>query len=208
MAPRRTTKPVQKVTKPTVKPAQKATKRTTNPTRRVTKRDADRALCETLAPLLRERGFQGTLPHFHLAQPDGEVWVVSVQHDKYGGGFRAVLAWVPPRRLFPKLYPSRPKRLSTLKAWSVWPHFSELFPRVSSRASGFVRYEVDLAWATKRIVAAVDRAVPAWFEANRAVASRLGPKTTATTLRRLRDEADWVVLWIEANEKARVVRGH
>jgi hypothetical protein len=180
------------------KQTQKVTTYSTDPTQKVTKRDADRTLRAALSPLLHARGFQGTLPHFHLAQPDDEAWVVSIQHDKYGGGFRAELAWVPPRRLFPRLYPSRPKGLSTLKAWSVGTDFRVIVPRVT----GFVRYELDLARATKRVVAAVDRAVPAWFEANRAVAARLGPKTSASTLRRLESEAGWVVLWIEANEKA------
>jgi hypothetical protein len=89
----------------TTKPTPQATAYVTNSPQKVTKRDADRALRDALGPLLRERGFQGTLPHFHRAHPDGEVWVVSVQHDKYGGRFRAELGWVPPRRLFPKLYP-------------------------------------------------------------------------------------------------------
>jgi hypothetical protein len=170
--------------------------RTTKRTPKATKRDADRALREGLAPVLRARGFVGTLPHFHVAHPDDEAWVVSVQHDKYGGGFRAELAWVPPRCLFPQLYPSRPKRTSILKAWSVWPEFRELVVR----GSGFVRYERDLAGATKRLVSAVGRAVPEWFEANRAVAACLGPKVSASTLRRLVSEATWVRQWIKANQ--------
>jgi hypothetical protein len=183
-----------------------AQKRTIKTAEKVTKRDADRALRDALTPLLRARGFQGTLPHFHAVHADGEVWIVSVQHDKYGGGFRAELAWVPPRSLFPKLASPRPRSPSTLKAWSMTPEFRKIVPRVSARATGFVRYEVDLVRATKRVVAAVDHVVPTWFEANRGVASRIGSKTSVSTLRRLREEAPWVGLWIEANQKSAAPR--
>jgi hypothetical protein len=82
------------------------------------------------------------------------------------------------------------------------PEFRRIVPRVSARASGFVRYEADLVGATKRVVAAVEHAVPQWFEANRGVASRIGSKTSVSTLRRLREEAPWVGLWLEANQKS------
>ena len=46
----------------------------------------DDALREYLLPALRERGFQGSLPHFRRLLPD-RVDLLTIQFDKHGGGF-------------------------------------------------------------------------------------------------------------------------
>jgi hypothetical protein len=164
---------------------------TTRP--KANKRAADAALREAIGPLLRDLGFAGAFPHWHLAKRDGEAWVVSIQHDKYGGGFRAELGWVPPRALFPALDP-RPRVGKGLKAWSVWPTFGESVPTGS-----FVRYDASLERAVRRVAAALRREVPSWFERNQAVGAQLHAKVTAQALARLEGERTWVRDWLEAN---------
>jgi hypothetical protein len=46
----------------------------------------DAALRETFVPVLRARGFKGSLPHFRRLLPD-RVDLLSVQFDRHGGGF-------------------------------------------------------------------------------------------------------------------------
>ena len=44
------------------------------------------ALKETLVPILRERGFKGSLPHFRRILP-ARTDLLTVQFDRHGGGF-------------------------------------------------------------------------------------------------------------------------
>jgi hypothetical protein len=154
--------------------------------------------------LLRELDFVGAYPHWHRTEADGEAWIASVQHDKYGGAFRAELAWLPPRALFPKLEP-RPRIGKSLKASSVWPDFRVCLPLRSGR---FIDYTSSLERAVALVVAAVRRALPAWFLENRAVARRLGKNVSTRTLARLVSEALWVRGWIEANAGLPGCRAH
>ena len=54
-----------------------------------------RALREVLVPLLRERGFKGSLPHFHRILPD-RVDYLSVQFHSAGGSFVVEIAGAGP----------------------------------------------------------------------------------------------------------------
>lgn len=54
-----------------------------------------RALQLHLVPALRASGFTGSLPHFRRLKPD-QIDLLSVQFDKYGGGFVVELAKCPP----------------------------------------------------------------------------------------------------------------
>jgi hypothetical protein len=154
------------------------------------KRDADRLLGPALAGVWRAHGFAGTLPHWRREVSDGEAWLAAVEHDHYGGGFRVALAWMPPRRLFPTM--KRPRRLVVT---SLWPDF-----RVSVPTGKFVRYENDLSRAVRRVVSAVDQNVPSWFLRNQAIAKRLGPRVTASTLSALLRERFWIRQWMSDNE--------
>jgi len=46
----------------------------------------DAALSDLVVPVLREKGFKGSLPHFRRARP-GVVDLLTFQFDKWGGGF-------------------------------------------------------------------------------------------------------------------------
>ena len=52
------------------------------------------ALRKILVPVLRQRGFTGSLPHFRRAGSD-RVDPVTVQFDKWGGGFVVEVAKAP-----------------------------------------------------------------------------------------------------------------
>jgi len=115
---------------------------------------------------------------------------VSTEHDKYGGGFRAELGWMPPRRLFPRI--ERPRRLVVA---ALWFDFRAPLPN-----GKFVRYEGDVRRAARRVASAVEKNVPAWFVRNQAIAKRLGPKVTSSTLRALLRERFWLRHWMSDNE--------
>src|SRR5690242_16065722 len=54
-----------------------------------------RSLQAHLVPALRDRGFTGSLPHFRRIRPH-QIDLLSVQFDKYGGGFCVELAKCEP----------------------------------------------------------------------------------------------------------------
>jgi hypothetical protein len=49
------------------------------------------ALKQLFVPLLRERGFKGSFPHFRRISP-GRIDLLTIQFDKWGGGFVIELA--------------------------------------------------------------------------------------------------------------------
>ena len=55
----------------------------------------ERALREVFIPVLRELGFQGSLPHFRRRRPD-QLDLVSFQYFSSGGSFVVELAKAPP----------------------------------------------------------------------------------------------------------------
>ncbi len=54
----------------------------------------DAALRETVVPVLRSKGFQGSLPHFRRFVP-GAIDLLTLQFDKWGGGFVVEIARSP-----------------------------------------------------------------------------------------------------------------
>ena len=56
------------------------------------------ALKENFVPTLRERGFKGSFPHFRRIGPNG-IHLLTVQFDKWGGGFVIEIATCGPEGL-------------------------------------------------------------------------------------------------------------
>lgn len=156
-----------------------------------TKRAADAALRVALGRVMSERGFLGTLPHWYRPGSDSSAWVVSIEHDRYGGGFRAELSWLPPKRLFPMLE-ARPRIGIGLKASDV-----DVIFRRSVPAGDFVRYGANPAPAANKVADAVRKHVPAWFEANERVARDLAGRIGGARLEKLARTTPWIALWIE-----------
>ena len=55
----------------------------------------DAALKELVVPVLREKGFKGSLPHFRRVKPDA-IDLITFQFDKWGGGFVVEISKCPP----------------------------------------------------------------------------------------------------------------
>ena len=99
----------------------------------------DSALRSRVVPLLRERGFAGSYPHFRRALPD-RIDLVTFQFDRHGGGFVVetgscpidgiTLHWgkhVPPTRV---------------TAWDLHPSLRRrLKPQDASEADYWFRFE-------------------------------------------------------------------
>ncbi|WP_457362513.1 DUF4304 domain-containing protein [Pseudomonas sp. TE3610] len=93
----------------------------------------DAALNAHLVPVLRGLGFKGSLPNFRRITAH-QVDLLSVQHDKWGGGFvievavsppeGVVMAWgksVPANKVLPKhLHPNRRMRLGPKALCDLW----------------------------------------------------------------------------------------
>ena len=154
-------------------------------------RAADAALRTAIGLVLSKRGFLGTLPHWYRPGADSSAWVVSVEHDRYGGGFRAELGWLPPKKLFPALQ-GRPRAGSGIKASDV-----DVIFRRSVPAGDFVRYGANPASAATKVANAVRKHVPAWFEANERIACDLTSRISVARLEKLARTTPWIALWIE-----------
>lgn len=53
-----------------------------------------RALQDVLVPVLRARGFRGSVPHFRRLE-DARIDLLTIQFDRYGGGFVVEIAKCP-----------------------------------------------------------------------------------------------------------------
>ena len=113
-------------------------------------RDAmDAALKELVIPVLREKGFKGSLPHFRRTTP-GAVELLSFQFDKWGGGFVVEISkcdpggfkmpWgeiVPPNKVTAQ-HPHPDKRLRIQpregSGTDAWFRFDGWMPSVASRS--------------------------------------------------------------------------
>ena len=99
----------------------------------------DRELKSAVVPVLRERGFKGTYPHFRRLSSGG-VDLLTFQFDRNGGGFVKEIARGSAEGFtthWGKFIPS-----NKLTAWDLHPdNRHRLKPRESSGTDSWFRYE-------------------------------------------------------------------
>lgn len=110
----------------------------------------DAALKELVVPVLRAKGFRGSLPHFRRTTPQA-IDLLTFQFDKWGGGFVVeiskcplegfTMAWgehIPPGKVTAHhLNPDHRKRIQCKEGsgTDAWFRFDGWIPSASARAN-------------------------------------------------------------------------
>jgi hypothetical protein len=78
-----------------------------------------KTLKEYVVPVLRERGFKGSFPHFRRPT-HSDIHLLTFQFDKWGGGFTIEIAACPPEGVTMSWGKHVPA--DKVRAWDIYPH--------------------------------------------------------------------------------------
>lgn len=97
------------------------------------------ALKAVFVPVLRERGFKGSFPHFRRIRPD-RIDLLTVQFDKWGGGFVIEIAKCGSEGITMPWGPQIPP--NKVRAWDVYPPYRRRLGAPSPGEDGvWLRYD-------------------------------------------------------------------
>lgn len=99
------------------------------------------ALAETVVPVLREKGFKGSLPHFRRVA-NGAIELLTFQFDKWGGGFIIEIARCAECGFTTTWGEHIPANKVT--AWDLAPMNHRIQPQEGSGTDSWFRY--DTGW--------------------------------------------------------------
>jgi hypothetical protein len=119
------------------------------------------ALKSVVIPVLRERGFKGSLPHFRRRAPD-RLDLMTFQFDKWGGGFTIEIAQAPLEGITTSWGEAvRPEKLT---AGDIHPNYRpRLNPPSSVGKDGWFRF--DSAISPEDFLAVASAVLPSLEEA-------------------------------------------
>lgn len=102
-------------------------------------RDAmNAALSEVVVPVLRSKGFKGSMPHFRRIA-DGTAELLTFQFDRWGGGFVIEIARCSDQGFTTHWGKHIPA--SKVTAWDLAPNNKRIQPREGSGTDAWFRYD-------------------------------------------------------------------
>jgi hypothetical protein len=127
----------------------------------------DEALKALVVPALRSSGFKGSLPHFRRASSEG-IDLVTVQFDKWGGGFVIEIARCSPEGFMTSWGKEvAPNKVSTWDLPSSWR--DRVQPGAGSGTEDWFRFENGQATKAAGQVLLRLPEIEAWFATDRAM---------------------------------------